>query len=1172
MFFKSGQCVFHTKDPNKDIYEDHSKRNGLPKERSFTGNLESLASPSHQIPRQGAFRSSITNNKHGHNSKNNLSSTRLRYPSSSISNTNLTEFSSFAIPGLDIKVHYNSKTVFVSPNNQPIPTETNVRFTSESRESEQLHGIGQTSFIGKRIGTKKASCYAWMTLHRIAKETLITPHILDFMEQALEPIHIPVQPSAKTASPATEVPPNNAENTGRADLITSAPAQYAVYGSFPVDVIVYLHMQPSVLRFSCLPVSRVECLLQLPSVDFVISSKRSQDELNPSQASYTSPSFKPPCGSTRVGESKYSHRRTASDYRHPQYQTETPIGGLSMTGCLADFSLYIFHPYGGQNKASSNTSLSPPTLPSTSSKSTSDRKDSLSLQVEFVKINISRSRRLVWGIETSPISKSMQSSSHASQEKLNHVVYIRFSALCDIGSASFKYDMRRLTEILAFPKAWYRKAIWKRMFLGDQSLTGQNVFSDEDFRDYNISSSSSAESFAEDYDESKNKYQSTGNIHQKSSSTTANPQTQFTKTKGDRKSLWLDFNDLEYGQTGVKLRNKDCAASFSSNGTFQQQRQLMNAPWKTYILFGVNLCKLNVHMNMGNVMGNTSWLTRGFRSEGRISIDSSGYKSINVSLGLDGSSLDAKGGIVGGIFEINQIQTRVGIKENYGKEPDHVVTLQLDALEKRLDYMGTSILMLRVSDLDLTLRDEWLIDNHLAASNHPTHRPACIFIHCNLCWDQLQILMSKSTTPDIIKIVSKLEEFFSQQFHSSKRVFSALKPTASSSKSSSVNRNSFRDRKDRNSLGKGKPSTPVSYSAGTESEVTSQGSGSSIGGTTLGGGSGSGVNIVSDAKHHRHWQKVLKIVSGASLSTLASPLPRKGTILGGTFELNGNNISLACFYGINFRPKSWAIFSLRKPSISFASEAQDVVNSDSGSTDTHTIQNFSLSLGRRGRRREQDEKPFTVDCFYAQHSNMATVCKISRNIMYPPQFKTMHEWFQYTFADSELDQIDRFPVIEFERSGDGFGSAASSIPNRRISINPKTGEYHHSKEVIFALPSLQLDLKTEHLQGERISLLSEPKPRVDCTFVTDFDDHIFVAVDAEAYFFLHDLIQSYIKEKQSDRFQSRFESSPRVDSDTKSSKTSVNHNTDLEAYQSSNFERDWREFNCQTWHLEPTVR
>ena len=33
-------------------------------------------------------------------------------------------------------------------------------------------------------------------------------------------------------------------------------------------------------------------------------------------------------------------------------------------------------------------------------------------------------------------------------------------------------------------------------------------------------------------------------------------------------------------------------------------------------------------------------------------------------------------------------------------------------------------------------------------------------------------------------------------------------------------------------------------------------------------------------------------------------------------------------------------------------------------------------------------------------------------------------------------------------------------------------------------------------------------------FLSDFDNHIFVTTDAEAFFFLHDLISSYVKEKQ----------------------------------------------------------
>lgn len=42
----------------------------------------------------------------------------------------------------------------------------------------------------------------------------------------------------------------------------------------------------------------------------------------------------------------------------------------------------------------------------------------------------------------------------------------------DVGSASFKYDMRRLGEILSFPRAWYRRTIVRRMFLGDLGLAG----------------------------------------------------------------------------------------------------------------------------------------------------------------------------------------------------------------------------------------------------------------------------------------------------------------------------------------------------------------------------------------------------------------------------------------------------------------------------------------------------------------------------------------------------------------------------------------------------------------------------------------------------------------------------------------------------------------------------
>lgn len=67
-----------------------------------------------------------------------------------------------------------------------------------------------------------------------------------------------------------------------------------------------------------------------------------------------------------------------------------------------------------------------------------------------------------------------------------------------------------------------------------------------------------------------------------------------------------------------------------------------------------------------------------------------------------------------------------------------------------------------------------------------------IFMHGDLGWDQLQLMISKSTTVDLLKMYYKLDEFFSQQFKSSKRVFSAL--GTSRNKPSSTGSGSFRKR------------------------------------------------------------------------------------------------------------------------------------------------------------------------------------------------------------------------------------------------------------------------------------------------------------------------------------------------------------------------------------------
>ena len=220
----------------------------------------------------------------------------------------------------------------------------------------------------------------------------------------------------------------------------------------------------------------------------------------------------------------------------------------------------------------------------------------------------------------------------------------------------------------------------------------------------------------------------------------------------------------------------------------------------------------------------------------------------------------------------------------------------------------------RVSVLAVDLRDEWRVGNliashsavktappnrraSIAASASPTKRPAMIFIHGDLGWDQLQLMISKSTTADLIKMYLKLDEFFQQQFRSSRRIFSTF---ASPSTTGPGGTTSMSIRRKAAGMAN-KPGAP---------------------GATPTAPSASEPNM--EAQHHRHWQKVLRRVAGLEVATLPSPLPMTGTILGGTMELHGGHISLACFHGVNFKSKSWALFSLKDPCVSFATEAQEI--------------------------------------------------------------------------------------------------------------------------------------------------------------------------------------------------------------------------------------------------------
>lgn len=215
--------------------------------------------------------------------------------------------------------------------------------------------------------------------------------------------------------------------------------------------------------------------------------------------------------------------------------------------------MYIFHPYGGGKKSGlkEQSQFSP--------LADSERKDSLSINVEFVKFHLTRARKM--NFETNYKKSSEQRA------------VVRFSTIVDIGSASFKYDMRRLTEILAFPNAWYRRRIVRRLFLGDISTKLKtNPTNDPDAPTTSTSTS------ANPNDENKSRP---------------------TTDKGVRKpgDLHLDLTDNV--SQASKLHSEK--SSFDSS-TSVESNQITS--WETLVLFAFNFTKLNVQMNMGNVMGN----------------------------------------------------------------------------------------------------------------------------------------------------------------------------------------------------------------------------------------------------------------------------------------------------------------------------------------------------------------------------------------------------------------------------------------------------------------------------------------------------------------------------------------------------------------------------------------
>lgn len=299
-------------------------------------------------------------------------------------------------PAVDVRVHYlsniNSEPVSSPP---PTPTSPSDWSTMPSDSSSVTFVAPETPKTlvwdtprqaAARKVLKHAGLYVWVSVQSLPQEMVLKPCLLDFLEQALEPIAVPGEEVVDAGGGLVSDTSSDVDVETGGSLVSSSMSENS---SFPVDVVVVLRVQPSDIRFSCLPISRVECMLRLPALDVVFSSNSSPNK-------YLPQSSPRPLGRDPSRIKLDSHDATAA------HSLTFDSGGISFTVCLSRFSFCIFHPYGKQHKGVGRT-------PSTDTEDNtadegrarfhfvptqplSGKKDSLSLNVEFIKFNLSRRR------------------------------------------------------------------------------------------------------------------------------------------------------------------------------------------------------------------------------------------------------------------------------------------------------------------------------------------------------------------------------------------------------------------------------------------------------------------------------------------------------------------------------------------------------------------------------------------------------------------------------------------------------------------------------------------------------------------------------------------------------------------------------------------------------------
>lgn len=159
------------------------------------------------------------------------------------------------------------------------------------------------------------------TVAPLPQDLELNPSLLDFVAQVIRPINVGAHSGDdSTDEEFHEIEEEQKEHSKVVSMTTESRPL-----SFPLDVCITLKIHPSKVILTCNPHSRVRCLLEIPTVSFVISfSLFSKEQFLASTGSPDSSLY--------------------SSFLSQGSEDTITINNLNVTGCLKTFALVLYTP------------------------------------------------------------------------------------------------------------------------------------------------------------------------------------------------------------------------------------------------------------------------------------------------------------------------------------------------------------------------------------------------------------------------------------------------------------------------------------------------------------------------------------------------------------------------------------------------------------------------------------------------------------------------------------------------------------------------------------------------------------------------------------------------------------------------------------------------------------